>query len=165
MDAIQSKYNLGCGVNPPPSLIVTCDLAINNPGNIRTEPFSYIGKVSGPSTSFLSFDTLANGYLAMITKLRYYYEFYQDTTLSKLLDRYSPASDGNTPVAETLNICKNLNIQPTDDIKDILYSPAVIDLVDLITQHEQTHDTWVACDPILILSWYYLHSVLGFTAF
>ena len=72
----------------------------NNPGNIRkAASFTWQGELPGISAGDLvTFDTLQNGYRAQLKLLNTYVKNGHNT-LTKIIERYAPASDNN-PTAQ-----------------------------------------------------------------
>ncbi len=94
--------------------------AVNNPGNIRAEKYPYPGVIYDATKPFLSFDTLANGYKAMVVKYKYYYDNYNDKTLKAIINTYAPPSDGNDTDAYVTNVANAIGCDPDADFGDIL---------------------------------------------
>jgi hypothetical protein len=88
--------------------------AVNNPGNIRTEAKLYPGEIVSPSNAFLSFLTLADGYAAMVIKIRSYFSDGY-TTLREIINHWAPASDGNDPDSYIQYILDNVAPGIIDD--------------------------------------------------
>ena len=94
--------------------------AVNNPGNIRTEKYPYKGEFYDAKQPFLSFDTLANGYNAMVVKYRYYYDKFGDKTLNAIINRYAPPADNNDTSAYVKDVSEAIGCDPDADFGDIL---------------------------------------------
>ena len=117
--------------------VETAQGAINNVGNIRTETWQYKGIIDGPIDTFLSFETLAHGYAAIITKLHYYYKTYKDYSLEKIISRYAPPTDGNDTENYINSVSAMIGKTRTEDLKDFLFSEQVTILARAISQMEQ----------------------------
>lgn len=72
----------------------------NNPGNIRISNTQWQGKVT-PNTdgSFEQFTSMEYGARAMLKILATYINTYKLDTIPKIINKWSPASDGNNPTA------------------------------------------------------------------
>lgn len=89
------------------------DIKRNNPGNIRkAKSFVWQGEQPGTEVGqFVTFATLQDGYRAMI-KLLSTYVTKKYNTLSKIINRWAPASDNNTPAAYIKFVSEKTGIAP-----------------------------------------------------
>lgn len=94
--------------------------AVNNPGNIRAEKYPYPGVIYDATKPFLSFDTLANGYNAMVVKYKYYYDNFGDKTLNAIINRYAPPADNNDTDTYVKSVSEAIGCDPDADFGDIL---------------------------------------------
>ena len=72
----------------------------NNPLNIRRGQSNWIGarpKEFMLDMKFCEFQTMAFGFRAAFRILNNYYRLYHMTTLERIIERWAPAKDGNTP--------------------------------------------------------------------
>lgn len=105
----------------------------NNPLNIRISRDNWLGKVSPNSDgSFEQFSDIKYGYRAAIKTLRSYYNKYGLRTIRQIINRWAPASDGNTPTSYASNVAQRAGLpvdQPImfnkDTITKIVYGMAI----------------------------------------
>lgn len=85
----------------------------NNPGNIRkSSAFTWQGEVPGTSPGeFVTFDSLENGYRAMLKLLNNYLKLGFNT-LTKIINRYAPTSDNNNPENYIRFVSNSAGINP-----------------------------------------------------
>jgi len=85
----------------------------NNPGNIRKSSSAWQGKIpNGTDNAFEQFQTFAYGTRAMIKLLSNYIgDGYN--TLTKIINRYAPASDGNVPSNYIFSVSAQSGLVPT----------------------------------------------------
>lgn len=86
----------------------TLGYSLNNPGNIRNAGKRYVGEVS-TDQAFKKFDNMKHGFCAM-TELLHSYIRGGHNTISKIINRWAPSSDGNNPERYISSVCKNTGI-------------------------------------------------------
>lgn len=83
--------------------------SLNNPGNIRTTSTYLPGEIRS-NAQFKKFTTMKHGFRAM-TGLLHGYIHGGYNTIDKIVNRYAPASDGNTPNSYAREVAKNSNVK------------------------------------------------------
>ncbi|WP_263756387.1 hypothetical protein [Klebsiella pneumoniae] len=86
----------------------------NNPGNIEAGSNSWDGQ-AGSDGRFAKFVTPEHGIRALGKNLLSYQRQGYDT-VSEIVNRWAPASDGNNTEAYIAALCKKLNITPNDQL-------------------------------------------------
>ncbi|HHB7461288.1 TPA: hypothetical protein ACN7LN_001294 [Klebsiella pneumoniae] len=86
----------------------------NNPGNIEAGSNSWDGQ-AGSDGRFAKFVTPEHGILALGKNLLSYQRQGYDT-VSEIVNRWAPASDGNNTEAYIAALCKKLNVTPNDQL-------------------------------------------------
>ncbi|MBA6160577.1 hypothetical protein HGK53_16135 [Klebsiella variicola] len=89
-------------------------LRINNPGNIEAGSNSWDGQ-AGSDGRFAKFVTPEHGIRALGKNLLSYQRQGYDT-VSEIVNRWAPASDGNNTEAYIAALCKKLNVTPNDQL-------------------------------------------------
>lgn len=108
---------------------------INNPGNIRKGGAAFLGEITSPD-GFRGFKSLAYGYRAILKIFDTYYKRGL-TTLEKAINTYAPPSDNNPTSAYVRFLASGLGIEPTTDLRAILYTPRAKELLRLLSRFEQ----------------------------
>ena len=83
--------------------------SLNNPGNIRVTNSKSVGEVYS-SAPFKKFSNMKYGFRAM-TELLHVYVNNGSNTIDKIINRYAPASDGNTPESYIAEVARNSNVK------------------------------------------------------
>lgn len=86
----------------------------NNPGNIEAGSNSWDGQ-AGSDGRFAKFVTPEHGIRALGKNLLSYQRQGYDT-VSEIVNRWAPASDGNNTEAYIATLCKKLNVTPNDQL-------------------------------------------------
>ncbi|MCY1981084.1 hypothetical protein OW789_08885 [Klebsiella pneumoniae] len=86
----------------------------NNPGNIEAGSNSWDGQ-EGSDGRFAKFVTPEHGIRALGKNLLSYQRQGYDT-VSEIVNRWAPASDGNNTEAYIATLCKKLNVTPNDQL-------------------------------------------------
>lgn len=86
----------------------------NNPGNIEAGSNSWDGQ-AGSDGRFAKFVTPEHGIRALGKNLLSYQRQGYDT-ISEIVNRWAPASDGNNTEAYIAALCKKLNVTPNDQL-------------------------------------------------
>lgn len=86
----------------------------NNPGNIEAGSNSWDGQ-AGSDGRFAKFVTPEHGIRALGKNLLSYQQQGYDT-VSEIVNRWAPASDGNNTEAYIAALCKKLNVTPNDQL-------------------------------------------------
>lgn len=86
----------------------------NNPGNIEAGSNSWDGQ-AGSDGRFAKFVTPEHGIRALGKNLLSYQRQGYDT-VSEIVNRWAPASDGNNTEAYIAALCKKLNVTPNDQL-------------------------------------------------
>ncbi|MDZ3795275.1 hypothetical protein PRL05_18030 [Klebsiella sp. SG01] len=86
----------------------------NNPGNIEAGSNSWDGQ-AGSDGRFAKFVTPEHGIRALGKNLLSYQRQGYDT-VSEIVNRWAPASDGNNTEAYIAALCKKLNVSPNDQL-------------------------------------------------
>lgn len=86
----------------------------NNPGNIEAGSNSWDGQ-AGSDGRFAKFVTPEHGIRALGKNLLSYHRQGYDT-VSEIVNRWAPASDGNNTEAYIAALCKKLNVTPNDQL-------------------------------------------------
>ncbi|MFW3349223.1 hypothetical protein ACN9PN_12705 [Klebsiella pasteurii] len=86
----------------------------NNPGNIESGSNSWDGQ-AGSDGRFAKFVTPEHGIRALGKNLLSYQRQGYDT-VSEIVNRWAPASDGNNTEAYIAALCKKLNVTPNDQL-------------------------------------------------
>lgn len=86
----------------------------NNPGNIEVGSNSWDGQ-AGSDGRFAKFVTPEHGIRALGKNLLSYQRQGYDT-VSEIVNRWAPASDGNNTDAYIAALCKKLNVSPNDQL-------------------------------------------------
>ena len=86
----------------------------NNPGNIEAGSNSWDG-LAGSDGRFAKFVTPEHGIRALGKNLLSYQRQGYDT-VSEIVNRWAPASDGNNTEAYIAALCKKLNVTPNDQL-------------------------------------------------
>lgn len=107
----------------------------NNPGNLNYAGQAGATKEGGPGGRFATFETPELGITAMAKNLMAYQDKYAINTVSKIVSRWAPSSDGNNVPAYVAAVSKQTGFKPEEslDLKD----PKVLaPLISAITKHE-----------------------------
>lgn len=88
----------------------------NNPGNIRNAGAFYQGEIS-TNSAFKQFENMAYGFRAMTSLLHNYIKTGHNT-VSKILYRYAPPTDGNNTSHYVGSVCKAANVKEDQVLTD-----------------------------------------------
>lgn len=93
----------------------------NNPFNIRYVKNTHWRGQIEPKNGFCQFDNLYHGvrawmYLMCVSYLRH----DRDMTLSQMIERYAPASDGNNTFSYQCQVYRYLRCAPNTPLRDIV---------------------------------------------
>lgn len=111
--------------NIPNTGIVNRKGGINNPGNIRNTAIKWGGEVTQPGEAFESFDTLENGIRAMYKNLLAYKSKYGIDTITAIINRWAPNSDGNNESAYVSAIVKYTGLNANAPLQAADYSKVI----------------------------------------
>ena len=123
-------------------------LQINNPGNIRNSPTTYVGEIT-PSRhkSFKTFENMFFGYRAMFRLLNTYIIQHKIETLEKMIERYAPPFENQTDkyidfVSTRSGIGKNEILYPNDKrLIPIVYQMAIMENgIKAMNDYEKTNN-------------------------
>ena len=91
-------------------MALTRGLRNNNPLNIRKSATRFSGETDGEDKEFKKFRSMAWGYRAAFTILHTYYTRYKLDTISKMIARWAPASNGNHTENYIATVCRRSGI-------------------------------------------------------
>lgn len=87
----------------------------NNPGNLRyNSGVNWLGQ-TGQNYGFVTFQSMAFGYRALMKNLIYYISQGYDT-ISKIIHRWAPSEDSNNPDSYTQHVSQRTGIGPNQKI-------------------------------------------------
>ncbi|OAK66066.1 hypothetical protein A3K87_09885 [Variovorax paradoxus] len=107
----------------------------NNPGNLNYAGQAGATKEGGPGGRFATFETPELGITAMAKNLMAYQDKYAINTVSKIVSRWAPASDGNNVAAYVAAVSKQTGFKP-DESLDLKDPKVLAPLISAITKHE-----------------------------
>lgn len=107
----------------------------NNPGNLNYAGQAGATKEGGPNGRFATFETPELGITAMAKNLMAYQDKYAINTVSKIVSRWAPASDGNNVSAYVAAVSKQTGFKP-DEALDLKDPKVLAPLISAITKHE-----------------------------
>lgn len=87
----------------------------NNPLNIRVSSNAWLGKVTSDN-GFEKFSEMKFGIRAAVKNLQTYYTKYKLKSVSKIINKWAPDSDGNNTKVYSNYVAKAMNVSTTEDL-------------------------------------------------
>ena len=119
----------------------------NNPGNIKKGSRTWDGAIRGVDDTFVTFDNPTYGFKAMGDLLQVYQRKHGLNTVQGIINRWSPASDHNSPGIYAAKVAKQMGITPNTPLN--LNDPNTLaSLMTYMSQYENGGDYfdpgWIA---------------------
>ena len=122
-----------------------------NPLNIRRTLTKWKGmRETQTDKSFAQFDSLAYGYRAAFILLKQYYRKYRLKTISGIISRWAPPSDGNATSKYISFVCHKAGVEPAEQLPFITEDPMLWFCIVSAMAHQENGQTAGTMNDVIL---------------